>query len=463
MDWPPAALRASARPAVTVGDAVLSYAELSRRVDARASALARAGVRAGSRVPLVAAPTPDTVIAYLACARIGAVSVPIAPSAGAAARAHIETNAQRGALPDDAALILHTSGTTGPPKGAVITWTNITSNLDALADAWQWTGDDTVVHALPLFHVHGLVLGLFGAIARGGALRWLPRFSPAALAAAIAPGDVVFAVPTMYHRLADAAADDGEIARGLRRARLLVSGSAALPVREHQRLAALGCAVYERYGLTETLINCAVRAGGPPAPGFVGPPLGGVQLRIVEVPADADAAGDAAATPDAPAPRRPDAPPGTIGEIAVRGPNVFSGYLGDDRATAAVRDAGGWFYTGDLGARDAGGRVRVLGRRSTDLIKTGGYRVGAGEVEDALLAQPGVREAAVVGVPDADLGERIVAFVVGDGDAGRLAAAVADQIGAHKRPREVRFVAELPKNALGKVRKAALRAAARHP
>ncbi|MFW6067829.1 MAG: AMP-binding protein, partial [Myxococcota bacterium] len=358
------------------------------------------------------------------------------------------TAAPRRPIDDAPLLLLYTSGTTGPPKGALITARNVASNLDALAAAWWWGETDTVVHSLPLFHVHGLVLGLFGSLRVGGALAWVPRFDPAAVASSLSgEATVLFGVPTMYHRLVDVAERDAAVARSIGAARLLVSGSAALPVREHRRIArATGQSVYERYGLTETLIDCAVRASGPAKPGYVGPPLDGVELRLVdergaELPAWDDR---------------------TIGEAWVRGPNVFAGYLNRPEATAAVLDAEGWFRTGDLATRAACGSVRIVGRRATDLIKTGGYKVGAGEVEACLLEQAGVREAAVVGVPDDDLGERIVAFVVPaeparPPDADALVRAVADALAPHKRPREVRFVHDLPRNAMGKTRKPVLR------
>ncbi|HTU02669.1 MAG TPA: AMP-binding protein, partial [Candidatus Sulfotelmatobacter sp.] len=345
---------------------------------------------------------------------------------------------------DDPLLVLYTSGTTGAPKGAILTQRNAAFDLDALAHAWGWTLDDVLVHALPLFHVHGLVLGVLGSLRVGGVLRLLARFTPEGICAAMgAGGTLLFAVPTMYHRLAEYAERVPEDARRLGRARLLVSGSAPLPEREQERLRRLtGQRLVQRYGLTETLINCAARHDGPRTVGTVGPPLPGVELRLVDDE------------------RRP-VPPDALGEVAVRGPNVFPGYLGRPDATAAAIDAEGWFYTGDIGAVRADGEVRLVGRLATDLIKTGGYKVGAGEVEAALLEHPAVREVAVVGVPDDDLGERIVAFVVaGEGSApapGALAEHVAGLLAPHKRPREVRLVEALPRNAMGKVMKGELK------
>jgi malonyl-CoA/methylmalonyl-CoA synthetase len=346
--------------------------------------------------------------------------------------------------PESAALVVYTSGTTGPPKGVVIPRRAIASNLDALAQAWRWTPGDVLVHGLPLFHVHGLVLGLLGPARLGCRVVHVGRFSPEAVADELERGaTMLFGVPTMYRRLADAGEQDAAIAAALGRARLLVSGSAGLPAREHARVEALcGQRIVERYGMTETLMNCAVRADGDRRPGSVGPPLPGVELRLV--------ADDGAPVEEADA----------MGEIEVRGPNLFSGYLNRPDATAEVmRD--GWFRTGDLATRDPDGYVRIVGRRSTDLIKTGGYRVGAGEVEGALLEHPAVAEAAVLGEPDDDLGERIVAWVVPSAGsapgADELLAHVGRLLASHKRPRDVHFVEALPRNELGKVVKSALR------
>jgi malonyl-CoA/methylmalonyl-CoA synthetase len=342
------------------------------------------------------------------------------------------------------ALVLYTSGTTGPPKGAAIPRRAIASNLDALADAWAWGATDRLVHALPLFHVHGLVLGVLGPLRLGCELHHMGRFSTAALGDAFARGGtLMFGVPTMYHRLAEDAESQPALADGLRRARLLVSGSAPLPAVDHARIErATGQRVAERYGLTETLINTAVRADDPRTHGGVGRPLAGIEIRLL----DDDAQPLAGVDPEA------------IGEVAIRGPNVFRGYLNRPDATAAALREG-WFYTGDLATRAPDGSLRIVGRRATDLIKSAGYKIGAGEIEAALLEHPAVAEAAVTGEPDDDLGERVVAWVVPGEDVGErdLIDHVARLLAPHKRPREVRFLNELPRNAMGKVRKAELR------
>ena len=470
--------RDPSRTAVRIGEAALTFGELARAARAHAARLMAAGIRRGDRVALWATPELATVVALVGDALLGVATVPLNPAIGERELAHVMADAAPrlvlaaqpalfeartpGAVgidaggplasppppdPGEPLLVLYTSGTTGAPKGAVITHANAAFDLDGLAEAWGWTPDDTLVHALPLFHVHGLVLGVLGSLRARSALRLLPRFAPEALCAAMGDGGtLMFGVPTMYHRLAEHGEAHPEAARRLARGRLFVSGSAALPVRENDRLARLfGQRVVERYGLTETLILCSARHDGPRTPGTVGAPLPGIALRL---------------TDDG---RRPLAPgPDVLGEVAVKGPSVFAGYLNRREATAEATDADGFFHTGDIASVTSQGEVRIVGRRATDLIKTGGFKVGAGEVEAALLEHGSVREAAVVGVPDDDLGERIVAFVVGNPGASpraeELAEHVAQLLAPHKRPRDVRVVEALPRNAMGKVLKKQLAA-----
>jgi malonyl-CoA/methylmalonyl-CoA synthetase len=465
-------------PAIRLGDRTLTYAELRG-----AAAVVARGLQGAERAAVWAESSLETCVAVIGALAAGVPLVPVNPKLGVAELRHVLSDsrpgvlfgAPAGALPEldapprlrtvdiderdgglpdgelDAehpALIIYTSGTTGPPKGAVIPRRALASNLDVLADAWDWTGEDRLTHGLPLFHVHGLVLGVLGPLRLGGTLHHLGRFDPGAVAAALQDGaTMLFGVPTMYHRLAGAAEQDPAIAAALGRARLLVSGSAPLPAPEHARIERLtGQRIVERYGMTETLMNTAVRADGERLPGYVGGALPGVELRLLaDDGSDIDAADDE-----------------TIGELAVRGPNLFTGYLDRPDATAeAVRD--GWFHTGDLATRTETGYWRIVGRRSTDLIKPGGYKVGAGEVEVALLEHPGVAEVAVTGAPDPDLGERIVAWIVPGGGAPRpseqeLIDHVASQLAPYKRPREVRFLDALPRNAMGKVMKKELEA-----
>ena len=473
--------------ALRVDDRVVTYRTLAGACAAHLERLTKLGLSPGDRVAIYTDATIETVVTLIANAATGLVTVPIDPKLGERELAHIAKDAdpaiaiaadptcvsgKLGAIttlraeigPMDASafasrptldapmLLLYTSGTTGAPKGALLSSANVAFDLDALATAWEWTGADTIVHALPLFHVHGLVLGLYGAIRRGGVLHWVPRFTPEGIASAMLSASavddrsaVLFAVPTIVHRLLEAAVGDATLRAALAGARLLVSGSAALATREQARAESIiGRAFVERYGMTETLISCAVRASEGARPGYVGRPLDGVELRLVD---------DTRVVID----EKDDA---TIGEIAVRGPHVFLGYLNRDDATAEVRDADGWFYTGDLAAIASDGSVRIVGRRATDLIKCGGFKIGAGEIEGALLEHPAVREAAVLGVPDADLGESIVAFVVAEELADLekvLIDHVARLLSPHKRPRRVVQLEALPRNAMGKVQKKSLR------
>lgn len=467
------------RIALRVGGERMAYRELAGLVTAHRERLSALGIHAGSVVALFTEPTLSTLAAAVALVQAGYVLLPIDPKLGPRELEHIARDADppialaadppavsgrlgavvtldlnvaprtfdpfsaRPKSAADPALLLYTSGTTGLPKGVLLSSEALAHDLDGLAEAWAWTEADTIVHALPIFHVHGLVLGLFGAIRRGGRLRWVPRFSPSELAGALAEEAqeegrtaVLFSVPTMVHRLAEHAENDAAAREALKSARLLVSGSAALPAREHERIARLsGQRMIERYGMTETLITCAMRADGDRRAGVVGPPIAGLEVRLEKEAADSE-----------------------LGELEVRGPTLMLGYLNRPDATAEVLSREGWFSTGDLASLEPDGAVRIVGRKATDLIKCGGYRVGAGEVEGALLEHPAVSEAAVLGAPDPDLGERIVAFVVTRApvEASVLIDHVAKLLSPHKRPREVHTVSALPRNAMGKVQKKSL-------
>jgi malonyl-CoA/methylmalonyl-CoA synthetase len=450
---------ADGREAVRVGEDALTYEQLA----AAAGAVAQR-VSGAARVAVVAHNRLETVVAVVGALAAGVPIVPINPKAGERELEHILSDSGPELVLDDVdlsasgawpaqeppeaapAIIVYTSGTTGPPKGVVLPRRALAANLDALYDAWAWTADDVVAHALPLFHVHGLILGTLGPLRLGGGAWHLGRFSTAAAAAALeSRATMLFGVPTMYHRMAADLEADPALARAVGSARLLVSGSAALPAADHARIkAACGLELVERYGMSETLMNTAIRADGERRPGTVGVPLAGVSVRLVD-----DAGAELDVFDDE-----------TVGEIQVRGSNLFLEYLNRPDATReAFRD--GWFATGDVATRSRDGYIRIVGRRATDLIKSGGYKIGAGEIENALNEHPAVAESAVTGAPDEDLGERIVAWVVVEEGASRpspeeLADHVARLLTPHKRPREVRYLDALPRNAMGKVTKPAL-------
>ena len=359
------------REALRFPSGALTYGELRDVAAEMADELVGA-----SRVAIWATPTLQTAVAVVGALAAGVAAVPINPKSGARELTHIladsapdlilvapgvilpaplddvrrvdvatERTGPRRAPPaahdpESPALIVYTSGTTGPPKGVIIPRRAIAASLDDLAAAWQWSGDDVLAHALPLFHVHGLVLGTLGPLRLGGTLQHLGAFSPEAVAAAL--GDtatMLFGVPTMYHRLAAAAEEDAAVGAALGRARLLVSGSAHLSVADHERIERTsGQRVVERYGMTETLMICAIRADGPRRAGTVGMPLPHVELRLIEDDGTTIEARDGT----------------TVGEVLVRGPSLFLEYLNRPDATAeAFLD--GWFRTGDVAVREPDG------------------------------------------------------------------------------------------------------------
>ena len=427
-----------------------------------AGRLAAAGLERGDRIVTSAETSADLVVAHVAALRLGLVVVPVngayrereiahvvrdaRPSAAivderergnwiisAAAPTSVLVVAPDVALPDgeppaldvaalhDGAMLCYTSGTTGTPKGALLTHGNVLASPTALQLAWRWEPDDRLVLALPLFHMHGLGVGLHGTLLSGASVVLQSRFDPAAVfdAAQAERATLFFGVPTMYDRLARTAR-----IHELSALRLCVSGSAPLPAELHRRIADVaGVAVLERYGLTETLMNSSNPYDGERRAGTVGFALPGVEIRLGD--------GD---------------------EIFVRGPNVFGGYWEQPAASEAVLDQEGWFATGDIGAFDDDGYLSIVGR-SKELIISGGYNVYPREVEDVLRTYPGVADVAVIGTPSDEWGELVTAVVVPDGalDTDALLEYAAGELAPYKRPRAVRFVDELPRNALGKV------------
>jgi malonyl-CoA/methylmalonyl-CoA synthetase len=453
-----------------------TYGDLTRRAGELAVALGRCGVGAGSRVVVQVEKSADAVALYLACLRSGAVYVPLNTASTASEVAgfvadadpdlyvgrpggadpggvRVETlgthgdgtlaaHAGPGSVPvitrdpDDWAAMLYTSGTTGRAKGAMLSCGNLVSNARALVRAWRFEPDDVLVHVLPVFHVHGLFVALHCALAVGAAVRLHARFDVDAVLADLGRSTVLMGVPTHYHRLLAHPGLDADACAGMR---LFTSGSAPLPAHEHEAFAQrTGHRIVERYGMTETMILTSNPYDGDRVPGTVGFPLEGVELRVV----------DDLGTPVA---------PGGTGSVEVRGPGVFLGYWGRPDATAEATRPDGYFVTGDVGHLDPDGRLTLAGRAG-DLIISGGYNVYPKEVELVLDQAPGVDESAVIGLPDPDLGEVVVAVVIADGalDEGAVLGA-CEALARYKRPRRLVVVDELPRNAMGKVQKAVLR------
>ncbi len=451
------------------GSGWTTAAQLEERTRRVAGRLAAAGLVRGDRLVLSAAPSLDLVVAHVAALRLGLVVVPVNAAYGerevtglardCGPAAAVVDDADRGAWvraaapgrvvvtgpgvelpegadpvlddlgPDDPALLVYTSGTTGAPKGALLSHGNLLASAEAVRLAWRWTPADRLVLALPLFHVHGLGVGLHGTLTAGASALLRPRFDAADVLDTAARHDASlwFGVPTMYARLAGS----GRLAE-LARLRLCVSGSAPLPVELFDAVAGEGRQrIIERYGMTETLMNVSNPYDGERRPGTVGLPLPGVQVRLAD---------------------------GTD-EVLLRGPNVLGGYWARPDATAEAFPEPGWFASGDVGRHDDDGYLTIVGRRK-ELIISGGFNVYPREVEDVLRSHPGVDDAAVVGLPDPVWGEQVTAFVEAHGvGEDELLALAAAQLAPYKRPRRVVIVDALPRNALGKVTKQVLREA----
>ena len=444
----------------TLDGGSVSGEELESRTARAAARFQAYGLAPGDRVLLCGATSVQYVVAYVGALRAGLTVVPANPgfTAPEVARLAAVSSPQLAVLDDlslapalpttapdlsglpaplaepdldsasaeDTALIIYTSGTTGHPKGVPLSHGNLLASAHAVRLAWRWTPDDTLALCLPLFHVHGLGVGLHGTLVTGARACLIPRFDPAAVSAAIDAGStLLFGVPTMYHRLASS-----PYLGDLGRLRLAVSGSAPLPADLHQTVhEASGQVVLERYGMTETVMLVSNPYEGERRAGTVGFPLPGVSLRLAEREGD-------------------------TAEIQVRGPNVIRGYLSDPAADAAAFTEDGWFRTGDLGTVDGDGYLRISGR-AKELIITGGYNVYPREVEELLRAHPEVADAAVVGEPDEKWGEVVVAWVVPaspDRDiVSELDSWARQNLVDYKRPRRWRLVQAIPRNALGKI------------
>jgi len=355
------------------------------------------------------------------------------------------TDAAHIALPADphtTCLMIYTSGTTGRPKGAELTHRNLTANLDSLHKAWGWCEDDVLLHVLPLFHIHGLLVALHGALNAGATTIMPPKFDPMQTLELLVnrPCSVLMAVPTIHRRLVDAP----QAARySLRHMRLITSGSDRLPDDLFMRFETLfGMQLLERYGMSETGMILSNPLNGERRIGSVGLPLPGVEVRIVDPETDAPL------------------PDGEVGEVQVRGANVCKGYWRQPEKTAAAFTADGWLRTGDLGLRKPDGYFALKGR-SKDLIISGGYNVYPPEVELALADHPAVEASAVIGCPDAEWGERVVALVVlcpgAVASEAEIIAFCRSRLAVYKAPKRVVVVDALPRNAMGKVQKAELR------
>ncbi|WP_375462942.1 malonyl-CoA synthase [uncultured Methylobacterium sp.] len=466
-----------------------TYADMLARTGAYANALTAAGVKPGDRVAAQVEKSAEIVFLYLAALRAGAVFLPlntaytagevayflddaepalfvcdpakrealapVAEKAGTcgvltldaaghgtmaeAADAHGTDFADVARTPDDLAAILYTSGTTGRSKGAMLSHDNLASNARTLVDAWRFTPDDVLIHALPVFHTHGLFVAVNTVLASGASMLFLPKLDAGLILRLMPRASAMMGVPTFYTRLLKEA---GLTEAATARMRLFTSGSAPLLPETHAAWRArTGHAILERYGMTETNMSTSNPYAGERVAGTVGFPLPDVALRVVD--------------PDTGAAVAPEA----VGMIEVKGPNVFKGYWRLPEKTAAEFRPDGFFVTGDLGKVDARGYLHIVGR-GKDLIITGGFNVYPKEVEAEIDAMPGVVESAVIGLPHADFGEGVTAVVVGSDDgpdeAGVLAY-LAGRLARFKCPKRVLFADDLPRNAMGKVQKNVLR------
>lgn len=472
----------------TLNGARIRYVDLLAATGRMANALVALGVAPGDRVAVQVEKSVQAIILYLATVRAGAVFLPlntgytpseigyfigdarprvfvcdpaaatalagIAQEAGArlmtmdaegqgtlsdeAARAP-EAFATVARAADDLAALLYTSGTTGRSKGAMLTHGNLVSNTQALRMAWRYSADDVLIHALPIFHTHGLFVATNITLFSGASMIFLPKFDPARILALMARATVLMGVPTFYVRLLEEPGLDRQATAHMR---LFISGSAPLLAETHREWQArTGHAILERYGMTETNMNSSNPYEGARVAGTVGLPLPGTEIIVTDPETGAEL------------------PQGDIGMVEVRGPNVFKGYWQMPEKTAAELRANGFFITGDLGKFDENGYLHIVGR-GKDLIITGGYNVYPKEIETEIDALPGVSESAVIGLPHRDLGEGVTAVVVASDRAlaeAEVLAPLQARLARFKQPKRVLFVDELPRNTMGKVQKNLLR------
>ncbi len=464
------------------GRGTLSYAELLADIKRMAGRLIALEIKAGDRVAVQVGKSREALTLYLACLWHGAVYLPLNSDYTTSELGYFLSDAEPTVLivgPDTAvatetkllvltlntegggslmdvtpadpgprlhhgadclAAMLYTSGTTGKPKGAMLSRGNLASSARALVEAWRFTKDDVLIHALPIFHVHGLFVAVNTVLAAGASLILVPKFEPAQIINLFESATVLMGVPTFYTRLLGSRMLTQQACAPMR---LFVSGSAPLLSETHREFESVtGHAILERYGMTETMMNTSNPYDGPRLPGTVGPPLAGVSLRIVH-PETGTALSD-----------------GQIGMIEVKGPNVFTGYWRAPEKTAAEFRSDGYFITGDLGKIDDQGYVHIIGR-DKDLIISGGLNVYPKEVETEIDALPGVAESAVIGVTHADFGEAVVAIVVSEPDVeldpAGLLSLLQGRLARFKLPKSIQIVSELPRNSMGKVQKAVLR------
>ncbi|WP_374577675.1 AMP-binding protein [Phenylobacterium sp.] len=441
------------RPAFLLPDGrAVSYGALEEDVARTAALLVEHEVEPGDRVAMQSVKSIEAVAVYLATLKVGAVFLPLNTAYTEAEVDYFIEDAEPALFVEDAvelvadartraplwesvaredgdlASIIYTSGTTGRSKGAMLSHGNLAANAAALHQAWGFSEEDVLLHALPIFHVHGLFVALHCAFLSGAPMVWLEKYEDAQVLAALPTSTVMMGVPTFYTRLL---ANPGFTREAAEHMRLFISGSAPLlesTFAEFEQRT--GKRILERYGMSEAVIITSNPLEGERIAGSVGYPLPGVELRI----------GGGEET----------------GVLEIRGPSVFGGYWRMPEKTAEEFTADGFFKTGDVGRRDADGRVWISGR-AKDLIISGGFNVYPKEIELILDEMDGVVESAVIGLPHADFGEAVTAVVIGSGDERAIIAALRGTLAAFKTPKRVFFVDELPRNAMGKVQKNLLR------